>query len=332
MLEQRETSYQDMVELMHAIMSGNISPAMTAALVTALRMKRESISEIAAAAQVMRELAVHIEVSDSTNLIDTCGTGGDGCHTFNISTASAFVAAAAGAQVAKHGGRSVSSKAGSADVLEALGINLDQTPEQIAQSIAEIGIGFMFAPNFHHAMKHAAPVRRELGVRTIFNILGPLTNPAGAKNQLLGVFNADLTSILAQTLQRLGSQRAMIVHGSDGLDEITISGATKVAELKDGNIREYTVQPEDFGLERSAIEALRVNDTNEARIMLLSVLDNQPGPARDIVLLNAGAAIYIAGKADSWSEGVTTAREKLSSGAAKEKMQTLVEFSNQFVH
>jgi anthranilate phosphoribosyltransferase len=331
-LEQREISYQDMVELMHAIMSGDISPAMTAALVTGLRMKRESISEIAAAAQVMRELALPIEVADSTNLIDTCGTGGDGCNTFNISTASAFVAAAADAQVAKHGGRSVSSKAGSADVLEALGINLNQTSEQVAQSINEIGIGFMFAPNFHHAMKHAAPIRRELGVRTIFNILGPLTNPAGAKNQLLGVFNADLTNILAQTLHRLGSQRAMVVHGSDGLDEITISGATKIAELKDGEIQEYTVQPEDFGLKCSAIEALKVNNTNEARTMLLSVLDNQPGPAKDIVLLNAGAAIYVAGKADSWVEGIEIAREKLASGAAKEKMQTLVEFSNQFIH
>lgn len=331
-LEQRETPYEEMVELMRAIMSGNVSPAMTAALVMGLRMKRESIGEITAAAQVMRELALHIEVADSTNLVDTCGTGGDGCNTFNISTASAFVAAAAGAQVAKHGGRSVSSKAGSADVLEAIGINLDQTPDQIARSITEVGIGFMFAPNFHHAMKHAAPVRRELGVRTLFNILGPLTNPAGARNQLLGVFSEDLTGLLAQALHRLGSRHAMIVHGSDGLDEITISGPTRIAELKAGETREYTVQPEDFGLERTSIEALRVSGTEEARVMLLSVLDNQPGPARDIVLLNAGAAIYVAGKADSWTQGVEIARDTLASGSAREKMQALIEFSNQINH
>lgn len=328
-LEQQEIPYEEMTQLMHAIMTGNVSPAMTAALITALRMKRESIGEITAAAQVMRDLALRIEVSDSDNLVDTCGTGGDGRSTFNISTASAFVVAAAGAQVAKHGGRSVSSKVGSADVLEALGINLDQTPEQITHSITETGIGFMFAPNFHHAMKYAAPVRRELGVRTLFNILGPLTNPAGARKQLLGVFNADLTGTLAQVLQRLGSTHAMVVHGSDGLDEITISGSTEVAELKAGEIREYTAQPEDFGLKRTPIESLQVNSTEEAQAMLLSVLDNQSGPARDIVLLNAGAAIYIAGKADSWQQGVETARDMLASGAAKAKMQALVEFSNQ---
>ncbi|MCC6917393.1 anthranilate phosphoribosyltransferase [Nitrosomonas sp.] len=327
-LEQREIPYEEMVELMRAIMSGNVSPIMTAALVAGLRMKRESISEISAAAQVMRELAVRIEVADSGHLVDTCGTGGDGRSTFNISTASAFVTAAAGVQVAKHGGRSVSSKVGSADVLEAIGINLNQTPDQIAQSITEVGIGFMFAPNFHHAMKHAAPVRRELGVRTIFNILGPLTNPAGAKNQLLGVFNPDLTSVLAQVLLRLGSRHAMIVHGSDGLDEITISGPTRIAELNAGKIREYSVQPEDFDLERADIASLQVDSTEEARNMLLSVLDNRSGPARDIVLLNAGAAIYVAGKADSWIQGVKIARDMLISGAAKQKMQALIEFSN----
>lgn len=331
-LEQREIPYEEMVALMRAIMSGDVSPTITAALITGLRMKRESIGEITAAAQVMRELALHIDVADSANLVDTCGTGGDGRSTFNISTTSAFVAAAAGAQVAKHGGRSVSSKAGSADVLEAIGINLNQTPEQISQSIAKVGIGFMFAPNFHHAMKHAAPVRRELGVRTLFNILGPLTNPAGAKNQLLGVFNADLTGIVAQTLLRLGSQRALVVHGSDGLDEITISGSTKIAELKEGTIQEYTVHPEDFGLKCAAIESLQVASTADAQTMLLSVLDNSPGPARDIVLLNAGAAIYVAGKANSWTEGVEMAREALTSGAAKEKMQAMIEFSNQSTH
>lgn len=327
-LEQREIPYEDMIELMRAIMSGNVSPIMTAALVAGLRMKRESIGEISAAAQVMRELAVRIEVAGSDHLVDTCGTGGDGRSTFNISTASAFVAAAAGVQVAKHGGRSVSSKVGSADVLEAIGINLDQTPDQIAQSITEVGIGFMFAPNFHHAMKHAAPVRRELGVRTIFNILGPLTNPAGAKNQLLGVFNPDLTSVLAQVLLRLGSRHAMIVHGSDGLDEITISGPTRVAELNAGEIREYNVRPEDFDLECADITSLQVDSTKEAQDMLLSVLDNRPGPARDIVLLNAGAAIYVAGKADSWIQGVKIARDMLTSGAAKQKMQALVKFSD----
>ncbi|HNS58741.1 MAG TPA: anthranilate phosphoribosyltransferase, partial [Nitrosomonas europaea] len=326
---QHEIPYEEMIELMRAIMSGNVSPVMTAALVTGLRIKRESIGEISAAAQVMRELAVRIEVPDASHLVDTCGTGGDGCNTFNISTTSAFVAAAAGAQVAKHGGRSVSGKVGSADVLEAIGINLDQTPDQIARSITEVGIGFMFAPNFHHAMKHAAPVRRELGVRTVFNILGPLTNPAGASNQLLGVYHADLTGVLAQVLLRLGSRHAMIVHGSDGLDEITLSGPTKIAELNAGEVREYSVQPEDFGLERAALTSLQVNSTEDAQAMLLSVLDNHPGPARDIVLLNAGAAIYVAGKADSWARGVETARDMLASGAAKQKMQALVEFSNQ---
>ncbi len=327
-LEQREIPYEEMVGLMRAIMSGEVSPVMTAALVTGLRIKRESIGEITAAAQVMRELALRIEVADTSHLVDTCGTGGDGRHTFNISTASAFVAAATGAYVAKHGGRSVSSKVGSADVLEAIGVNLDQTPHQIAQSITEVGIGFMFAPNFHHTMKHAASVRRELGVRTLFNILGPLTNPAGARNQLLGVFNADLTGVLARVLQRLGSHHALVVHGCDGLDEITISGPTRVAELKAGEICEYTVCPEDFGLECATIESLQVTDAADAQTMLLSVLDNRPGPARDIVLLNAGAAIYVAGKAGSLAEGVEQAKDVLTSGAAKEKMQALIEFSN----
>ncbi len=326
-LEQREIPYDEMVELMRAVMSGEVSPVMTAALIAGLRIKRESVDEITAAARVMRELALRIEVADTSHLVDTCGTGGDGHSTFNISTASAFIAAATGAYVAKHGGRSVSSKVGSADVLEAIGVNLDQTPLQIAQSITEVGIGFMFAPNFHHAMKHAVPVRRELGVRTLFNILGPLTNPAGARSQLLGVFNADLTSVVARVLQRLGSHHALVVHGCDGLDEITISGPTTIAELKEGEVREYTVRPEDFGLKCAAIESLRVADTASARAMLLSVLDNEPGPARDIVLLNAGAAIYAAGKARSLAEGIEQGREALASGAAKEKMQALTEFS-----
>lgn len=326
-IEHREIPYDEMLVLMRAIMLGEVSPAMTAALVIGLRVKRESVGEIAAAAQVMREMVLRIEVADTSHLVDTCGTGGDGSNTFNVSTVVAFVAAAAGAQVAKHGGRSVSGKVGSADVLEAVGVNLDQSPSQIAQAITKIGIGFMFAPNFHHAMKYAAPVRRELGVRTLFNILGPLTNPAGARNQLLGVFNPDLTGVLAQVLLRLGSHHAMVVHGSDGLDEITLSGTTKIAELKAGEISEYTVQPEDFGLERATIESIQVTDTADAQAMFLSVLDNQPGPPRDIVLLNAGAAIYVAGKAESLKHGIKKASDALASGAAKDKLRALIEFS-----
>ncbi|SFI37242.1 anthranilate phosphoribosyltransferase [Nitrosomonas sp. Nm34] len=328
LIEQREIPYDDMLALMRKIMAGELSPALIAAIITGLRVKKESIEEIAAAAQVMREFAARVDVSDLTHLVDTCGTGGDTSHTFNVSTASAFVAAAAGAQVAKHGGRSVSSKSGSADVLEAIGINLDQTPQQIAQSIDHIGVGFMFAPNFHHAMKHAAPVRRELGVRTLFNILGPLTNPAGARNQLLGVFDAKLVSIITRVLQRLGSHHVMVVHGYDGLDEITITGETRVGELKQGEIYEYTIQPEDFGIASAPIETIKVTDLIHAKEMLLAVLDNQPGPARDIVLLNAGAAIYVAGITASLAEGIEKARDVLASGAARKKMQDLIEFSH----
>lgn len=327
-LEHQEIAHDDMTQLMRAIMAGEVSPVMTAALITGLRVKRETVGEITAAAEVMRELAVPIRVTDTTHLIDTCGTGGDGAGTFNISTATAFVAAAAGARVAKHGGRSVSSKAGSADVLETMGINLAQTPQQIERSIHEIGIGFMFAPNFHHAMKHAAPVRRELGIRTLFNLLGPLTNPAKASNQLLGVFHPKLTKVLAHVLQRLGSRRALVVHGSDGLDEITISGPTHAAELRDGEIYEYTLQPGDFGLLCASIETLQVTGPADAAAKLLSVLENQPGPARDIVLLNAGAAIYIAGLAESIAAGIELARKALTSGAAREKWQALIKFSN----
>ncbi|MCC7134867.1 MAG: anthranilate phosphoribosyltransferase [Nitrosomonas sp.] len=327
-LEHQEIAHDDMTQLMRAIMAGEVSPVMTAALITGLRVKRETVGEITAAAEVMRELAVPIRVTDTTHLIDTCGTGGDGAGTFNISTATAFVAAAAGARVAKHGGRSVSSKAGSADVLETMGINLAQTPQQIERSIHEIGIGFMFAPNFHHAMKHAAPVRRELGIRTLFNLLGPLTNPAKASNQLLGVFHPKLTKVLAHVLQRLGSRRALVVHGSDGLDEITISGPTHAAELRDGEIYEYTLQPGDFGLLCTSIETLQVTGPADAAAKLLSVLENQPGPARDIVLLNAGAAIYIAGLAESIAAGIELARKALTSGAAREKWQALIKFSN----
>lgn len=332
-IEHREIFHDEMLALMRQIMRGELSPTLIAAIVTGLRVKKETIGEIAAAAQVMREFATRVEVSDQQHLVDTCGTGGDSAHTFNISTTAAFVAAAAGARVAKHGGRSVSSKSGSADVLEALGVNLDQTPVQIAEDIREIGLGFMFAPNFHRAMKHAAPVRRDLGVRTLFNILGPLTNPAGAKNQLLGVFHPDLVGILARVLQRLGSYHVMVVHGANGisgqggLDEITIAGETHIGELRHGEVREYVVRPEDFGMKTAPIETIQVQDAAQSRQMVTSVLDNQPGPALDIVLLNAGAAIYVAGVAESMERGLEKARTAIESGAAKAKLQELVAFS-----
>ena len=329
LIDQREIFYDEMLSLMRQIMGGEVSPTMIAAILVGLRVKKETIGEISAAAFVMREFASKVPVTNRGHLVDTCGTGGDTSHTFNISTASAFVAAAAGARVAKHGGRSVSSTCGSADVLEALGVNLTLTPEQVGHSIDQIGIGFMFAPNFHGAMKHAAPVRRELGVRTMFNVLGPLTNPAGADNQVMGVFHPDLVGIQARVLQRLGSRHVLVVNGSDGLDEITISGATNVAELKDGQVVEYTVTPEQFGLKTAALDSIKVANKEEAKAMLLGVLDNQPGVARDIVQLNAGAAIYVAGLTDSLGNGIKKAGEILASGAAKAKLAQLVEVSNQ---
>lgn len=324
----QEIMHDDMVSLMRQIMQGDISPVLIAAIITGLRVKKETVGEITAAAQVMREFASKVAVTDHTHLVDTCGTGGDSLHTFNISTAAAFVAAAAGARVAKHGGRSVSSKSGSADVLEALGVNLNQTPQQVAQSVDEIGVGFMFAPNYHAAMKHAAPVRRELGIKTLFNILGPLTNPASAKRQVLGVFNADLVKTLALVLQRLGSEHVLIVHGNDGLDEITIAGETSIGELKNGQVNVYTVRPEDFNLKTSAIEAIQVTDSADAKTMLLSVLENTAGPARDIVLMNAGAAIYAAGIADTLEQGIKAALRAIESGAALKKLHDLVEFTH----
>ena len=324
----QEIMHDDMVSLMRQIMQGDISPVLIAAIITGLRVKKETVGEITAAAQVMREFASKVAVTDHTHLVDTCGTGGDSLHTFNISTAAAFVAAAAGARVAKHGGRSVSSKSGSADVLEALGVNLNQTPQQVAQSVDEIGVGFMFAPNYHAAMKHAAPVRRELGIKTLFNILGPLTNPASAKRQVLGVFNADLVKTLALVLQRLGSEHVLIVHGNDGLDEITITGETSIGELKNGQVAVYTVRPEDFNLKTSAIEAIQVTDSADAKTMLLSVLENTAGPARDIVLMNAGAAIYAAGIADTLEQGIKAALRAIESGAALKKLHDLVEFTH----
>lgn len=328
LIEQREIFYDEMLSLMRQIMGGEVSSTMIAAILVGLRVKKETIGEISAAAFVMREFSSKVPVSKREYLVDTCGTGGDTSHTFNISTASAFVAAAAGARVAKHGGRSVSSTCGSADVLEALGVNLNLTPVQVGLSVDEIGIGFMFAPNFHGAMKHAAPVRKELGVRTIFNVLGPLTNPAGADSQVLGVFHPDLVGIQARVLQRLGSHHVLVVNGSDGLDEITISGTTSVAELKDGNVREYTLQPADFGLQNAPLDSLRVTNIEQAKTMLLSVLDNQPGAARDIVLMNAGAAIYVSGLAATLAEGIQNAAQVITSGAARSKLEALVQFSN----
>ena len=326
-IEHREIFHDEMLSLMRQIMGGEMSPTLIAALIMGLRVKKETIGEIAAAAQVMREFSTRVEVADPAHLLDTCGTGGDSAHTFNISTASAFVAAAAGARVAKHGGRSVSSKSGSADILEALGANLNLTPAQVAQCINETGVGFMFAPNHHSAMKHAAPVRRELGVRTLFNILGPLTNPAGAGNQLIGVFHRDLVGILTRVLQRLGSRHVMVVHGEEGLDEISISGDTLVGELRDGEVREYIVHPRQFGLPLSDLKDVQVGDGSESRDMLLSVLANKAGPARDIVALNAGAAIYTAGQAESHESGVKKALTVIASGAAKAKLEQFVAFT-----
>jgi anthranilate phosphoribosyltransferase len=300
---------------------------MIAALTMGLRVKKESIGEITAAAQVMREFATKVEVADRAHLVDIVGTGGDASHTFNISTASMFVAAAAGARVAKHGGRSVSSSSGSADVLEALGANINLKPEQVAASIASTGIGFMFAPNHHAAMKHAAPVRKELGVRTIFNILGPLTNPAGAPNQLLGVFHPDLVGIQVRVLQRLGSSHVLVVYGKDGMDEASLGAATMVGELKDGEIREYEIHPEDFGLQMVSNRGFKVADAAESKQRLIDAISGIPGPAQDIVVLNAGLALYAADVASSIAEGITLARDVVASGAALEKLHAFVAFT-----
>jgi anthranilate phosphoribosyltransferase len=323
-IEHREIFHDEMLHIMRLIMSGEMSPVLMSAFITALRVKKETIGEITAAAQVMREFSTKVEVADRRHLVDIVGTGGDGSHTFNISTCSMFVAAAAGAKVSKHGSRSVSSKSGSADVLESLGVSINLTPAQIAQCIAQVGIGFMFAPNHHPAMKNVAPVRKELGVRTIFNILGPLTNPAGAPNILMGVFHPDLVGIQVRALQRLGAEHALVVYGRDGLDEVSLGAATMVGELKDGEVREYEIHPEDFGFAMVSNRALRVETPEQSRTMLLGVLDNQPGPARDIVVLNAGLALYAANVVDSMDVGIARAREALASGAAKAKLDQLV--------
>ena len=321
-----DLSHADMLAMMRQVMGGELTPAQIAGLVVALRAKGESVDEISAAAFVMRELSTKVHIHDHTHLIDTCGTGGDGIQTFNVSTLSAFVAAAAGAKVAKHGGRSVSSTCGSADVLEALGVNVNLTPDQVAKCVDEIGVGFMFAPNHHSAMKHAAPVRRELGVRTIFNLLGPLTNPAGAKRQIMGVFAQALTGKLAHVLQQLGSEHVLVVHGADGMDEISFTGDSYIAELKNGKVCEYTVNPQQFGLKEHALSSIRVDNAEQSKAMILEVLSgahctNQA--ARDIVLLNAGAAIYVAGLQPSIHAGVQHAAQIIDSGLALAKLNAL---------
>jgi len=328
LIERHDLPFAEMRELMEHIMGGQLTPAQIAAVLIALRTKGETVTEIAASASVMRELSTKVKVKHSGHLVDTCGTGGDSMQTFNISTTSAFVAAAAGAHVAKHGGRSVSSTCGSADVLEKLGVNVGLSADQVAQCVDQIGVGFMFAPNHHSAMKHAAPVRRELGVRTLFNLLGPLTNPAGAQNQVIGVFHQSLTAKLAQVLGELGSRHVLVVHGADGMDEISISEGTYIAELKDGKVSEYTVHPDLFGLPSAPINMLRVANVEEACEKLLGVLNNEVGVPRDIVQLNAGAAIYVAGLTDTLEEGVEKADQVIASGAAKSKLDQLIALSN----
>lgn len=324
-IEHREIFHDEMIGLMRQIMSGQVSATMVAAIIAGLRVKKETIGEISAAASVMRELATPVVVPYDRRFVDIVGTGGDSAQSFNISTASIFVAAAAGARVAKHGGRSVSSSSGSADVLESLGVCIDLAPELVARSIEETGIGFMFAPNHHSAMKHVAPIRREMGVRTIFNILGPLTNPAQAPNTLLGVFHPDLVGILVRVMQRLGAERVLVVHGKDNLDEISLGAATLVGELRDGQVSEYEIHPEDFGLQMRSLRQLQVGSADESRAMLLGALDNQPGAPLDIVCLNAGAALYVANVAGSIAEGIELARQAIASGAARQKLQSFIE-------
>jgi len=326
-VEHREVFHDEMLYVMRQIMRGELSPAQIAGFIIGLRVKKESIGEIAAAALVMRELATHVEVKDDRHLVDTCGTGGDAAHTFNVSTCAAFVAAAAGAKVAKHMGRSVSSSSGSAEVLEALGANIALSPADTGRAIETLGLGFMFAPAYHAAMKHAAPVRKELGVRTIFNILGPLTNPAGAKNQVMGVFHSDLVGIQVRVLQRLESRHVMVVYGLDGLDEISISGETMVGELVKGQINEYLFHPSQMGLELYDRRAIEVHTVEESKAMILAALENQPGPAHNIVALNAGAAIYVSGVASSLKAGVERAQAAIRSGAAKKKLEDYVAFT-----
>jgi anthranilate phosphoribosyltransferase len=328
-IEHREIFFDEMVDLMRMIMRGEVSAVMTAAILTGLRVKKETVGEIAGAAKVMREFALPVEVADRSHMIDIVGTGGDGASTFNISTASMFVVAAAGGKVAKHGGRSVSSSSGSADVLESLGARIELTPEKVARCIERTGIGFMFAPLHHPAMKVVAPVRREMGVRTLFNILGPLTNPAGAPNILMGVFHPDLVGIQVRVLQELGAERAMVVWGRDGMDELSLGAATLVGELRDGVVREYEVHPEDFGIAMAASRNLRVSDAAESRAMLMLALEDEPGLPREIVALNAGAALYVAGLAESIADGIVLARRTIASGAARDRLHAFVAATNE---
>lgn len=323
-IDHREIFPDEMAVLMRRIMQGEMSPVMMAALLTGLRVKKETIGEIAAAAQVMRDFSTKVEVRDRAHLVDIVGTGGDGAHTFNISTCAMFVAAAAGARVSKHGSRSVSSKSGSSDVLDALGVAINLSPEQISQCIDQVGIGFMFAPNHHPAMKNVAPVRKELGVRTLFNILGPLTNPASAPNILMGVFHADLVGIQVRALQRLGAEHAVVVYGRDGLDEVSLGASTMVGELKNGQVLEYDIHPEDFGLPMASTRTFKVETAEQSKEMLKAVLHNQPGPARDIVVLNAGVALYAANVASTVAEGIEQAKQSISTGAAAAKLQQFI--------
>jgi anthranilate phosphoribosyltransferase len=327
LIERHDLPRDTMLGAMHALMGGEWTPAQIAGFLIALRMKGETVAEIAAAADVMRELSLKVPLSDVDHLVDTCGTGGDGAHTFNISTASAFVAAACGARVAKHGGRSVSSTSGSADVLEALGVNVNLTPEKVAEAVKKIGVGFMFAPNHHSAMKHAAPVRRELGVRTLFNLLGPLTNPAGAPNQVMGVFSRELTGKLARVLQALGSRHVLVVHAEEGLDEISLASPTFVAELKDGHVSEYELEPGVFGLPQVDASDMVVKGKDEAVEMLLASLEGRHAGATAIVALNAGAAIYVAGRAHSLMDGVAQAQRAIASMAARDVLEHYRRFS-----
>ena len=329
LLERHDLTQEAMLGVMRQVMGGELTQAQISAFLIALRAKGETVDEIAAAAMVMRELSTKVDIQDRSHLIDTCGTGGDGIQTFNVSTVSAFVAAAAGAKVAKHGGRSVSSTCGSADVLEALGVNVNQTPQQVAASVNGIGIGFMFAPNHHSAMKHAAPVRRELGVRTLFNLLGPMTNPANARRQVMGVFDQSLTAKLAKVLQQLGSEHVLVVHGADGMDEISFTGDTFVAELKNGQVTEYRINPAQLGLALHALKDIQIQNAEESKAMILAVLNGKPGAARDIVLMNAGAAIYVSGLVDTMQAGVDKAAAVIDSGAALEKLHQLISYSNQ---
>jgi anthranilate phosphoribosyltransferase len=324
-IDHREIFEDEMLSLWRKLMQGELSPVQIAALTMGLRVKKETIGEIAAAARIMREFATPVTVADHTHLVDLCGTGGDAAHTFNISTAAMFVAAAGGARVAKHGGRGVSSGSGSADVLEALGANINLPPEKVATCLAETGIGFMFAPNHHAAMKHAAPVRKELGVRTIFNILGPLTNPAGAPNQLMGVFHPDLVGIQVRVLKELGAQHVLVVHGKDGMDEVALGAATLVGELKNGNVREYEIHPEDFGLKMISNRGLRVGNALESKAMILEALDNIDGTPREIVIFNAGVALYTADVVPSIDDGIHLARATLAGGGAKRKLEQFVD-------